>query len=389
MNEKEEIYQQLSAYIDGELSEDEARLLEEMLHRSPEIAEELKSLRRVQRLVRELPFERAPEGLTEKVLAQRDRKTHARLFVTGRFRQLAWAAGILLAIGVGLVITHLTTRPVGTDRVRKTAQPLREKRGVSGISATPAKMLAASELVPHEHGAVTNISINTDNLTLTQKQIEGVFIRNRIKPADSAKASVSVRTARKADRTNQPVNIFKRTVVKRNQIRYEVVITQEQLKDIITEINAIRASQHVAQLPPFRPGGAGGSAKTITIARAKAPGGKPEATEGKIGLPPQASTSSRDVAVARASSRSTIKRKAAVYEYETTPTSKPSPRRGYTPTSPMIVARRKGEKKHEIASAAKTTKAPAATTRLAGTSESIVKKHRFAQLVVILTGIKR
>ena len=74
MSNIEEISEQLSAYLDGELSGEETRRVEEMLADDPALSDELESLREVRQLLRSLPREQAPDGLIDAALAQAQRR---------------------------------------------------------------------------------------------------------------------------------------------------------------------------------------------------------------------------------------------------------------------------------------------------------------------------
>ena len=68
MNEKANISDQLSAYLDGELDEAQARLVEEALAGDAALAKELQELRATRQLVQQsLPDLKVPEDFVEKV----------------------------------------------------------------------------------------------------------------------------------------------------------------------------------------------------------------------------------------------------------------------------------------------------------------------------------
>ena len=60
MNENEIIREQLSAYLDGELSDDDAGRVERAVEADKELAAELDGLRALRKLLRSLPIQRAP-----------------------------------------------------------------------------------------------------------------------------------------------------------------------------------------------------------------------------------------------------------------------------------------------------------------------------------------
>ncbi len=231
MSGKDKIREQLSAYLDGELSEGESRLVDEMVASDPALSAELESLRLVQSLLRGLPPTQAPAGMADAVLA----RTHRRH--TGwRMGHLAQAAIVLLAVGVGVTVTAWLNRPT---------HPRQTERQTPYSSKTPVlaegKIADVGGLVTAE---TTNVFINTDNLLLTQREVEHVFGKNSIKPiveiAGAPKAAAEPRGR---------ANFYNQTQVTPNQVRYEVAITDNQMRQIVSELNEIRARQNVAQSP--------------------------------------------------------------------------------------------------------------------------------------------
>ncbi|OPX24657.1 MAG: hypothetical protein B1H04_01670, partial [Planctomycetales bacterium 4484_123] len=71
---KDKLRESLSAYLDGELSDAEARDLDAALARDPDLAAEMASLRAVRDLLGRLPRASAPAGLAGRVLAQAERE---------------------------------------------------------------------------------------------------------------------------------------------------------------------------------------------------------------------------------------------------------------------------------------------------------------------------
>ena len=112
MTEREKTCEQLSAYLDGELSPQEARRVEEAVQADADLAKELAGLRATRDLLRKLPRHRAPADFVERVVAQAERvrlmeapPVRAQDRPTAWARYLATAAVLLIAAGVGVVIT--------------------------------------------------------------------------------------------------------------------------------------------------------------------------------------------------------------------------------------------------------------------------------------------
>ncbi|KKM72936.1 hypothetical protein LCGC14_1415600, partial [marine sediment metagenome] len=64
-SQKDKIREQLSAYLDGELTEAQAERVVRAAAQDPELAAELAALRRVSEMVGSLPREAAPAGMAE------------------------------------------------------------------------------------------------------------------------------------------------------------------------------------------------------------------------------------------------------------------------------------------------------------------------------------
>lgn len=119
--EQDNIREQLSAYLDGELSDAEMRRVEAAIESNEQVQAELAQLRRVRELVGSLPSAGAPDGFVERVMARAERN---RLMSADVPRQsgagaLHWArlaataAVLVIAAGTGIVLisTLLRTPP--------------------------------------------------------------------------------------------------------------------------------------------------------------------------------------------------------------------------------------------------------------------------------------
>ena len=107
MSEREEYSGDLSAYLDGELSESRRQRLDEVLQYDKELARELDRLRATRDLIRTLPTAQPPRDFATRVVARGERM---RLLGTLRrprsyqWINLAAAAVVLVAAGLSLVI---------------------------------------------------------------------------------------------------------------------------------------------------------------------------------------------------------------------------------------------------------------------------------------------
>ncbi len=128
------IREHLSAYLDGELSDQQARRVETALAGDDALQTELDELRRTRRLVAQLPRQHAPDDFVQQVLAEVERN---RLMTGGEpavqtatprrygwVRYAASAAVVLIVASVALVVTSnlwnasdfITTQPDETAR---------------------------------------------------------------------------------------------------------------------------------------------------------------------------------------------------------------------------------------------------------------------------------
>ncbi len=244
MRDKEKISEQLSAYLDGELSEGESRMVDEMVAADPALSAELESLRLVQSLVQDIPPAQAPAGMAETVLKRAHRRHAGRRsdsparrggpVARWRMGHLAHAAIVLLAVGVGVMVTTWLNRPTHPQQTeRQTPYPSKTPVIAEGKIAEVGGPATAE---------TTNVFINTDNLLLTQREVEHVFGENSIKPVvEIAGAPKDVSGAQGR------ANFYNQTQVTPKQVRYEVAITDNQMRQIVSELNEIRAKQNVSQ----------------------------------------------------------------------------------------------------------------------------------------------
>ncbi len=107
MSEREEYSGDLSAYLDGELSESRQQRLDKVLQYDQELAREMDRLRATRELIRTLPTAQPPRDFAARVVARGER---VRLLGTLRrprsyqWINLAAAAVVLVAAGLSLVI---------------------------------------------------------------------------------------------------------------------------------------------------------------------------------------------------------------------------------------------------------------------------------------------
>ncbi|MFB3890431.1 MAG: anti-sigma factor [Phycisphaerae bacterium] len=113
MSDRDKICEELSAYLDGELPDEQVRRIEQALRYDPALARELEQLRATRALVRAAPRQRAPDDFVARVLAQAERShlvgpgpTVESPGVLRWARHFATAAMLLIALGIGGIIVY-------------------------------------------------------------------------------------------------------------------------------------------------------------------------------------------------------------------------------------------------------------------------------------------
>ncbi len=121
MNAKENIREQLSAYLDGELDAAQAKLVEQTLANDAELAEELEALRATRELLRSTPQTKAPEGFVDRVLAEVEHRGQGAASAkasggAGRWLRVAGVAAMLVAaVGLGVVVSQQFMVPPASE----------------------------------------------------------------------------------------------------------------------------------------------------------------------------------------------------------------------------------------------------------------------------------
>ena len=249
--------EQLSAYLDGELSEQEARTVAQAVKADGELAAELERLQAVRELVVALPTHAAPQGLAQRVMARAERarlldgvaemRVRPKAPWPVRLARLSAAAVILIAVGVGVtMIVHVSLppggpAPIGLDRTshlkygRGQVPPL-ARASVSTVAKDYVYMLADPELVV--------IIVDTDNRRETEQEIAGVFVRNGV-VADRAGGH----GYRGWDTEGLASNYFNRSQTSPNEAFYIVDIEASRVPQFVEDLNTMRYNRNFEQIP--------------------------------------------------------------------------------------------------------------------------------------------
>ena len=222
-----ESHEQLSAYLDGELSEADAAAVARALQADPQLAGELERLRAVRQLVASLPRESAPAGLASRVLAQ------AR--PAGRAPGPGGLARLAVAVGLGITMLCYLSKAPRADQGHVALTDAPERPAVAAAGA-----LAAADVED-----MPVVQLNAGNRVVAEQELEEMFVRNDIRLV--AKARVKVAPA-----GPETANFYDRTQTGLNQTRYTVVMDTKRLRQIFSELNSLRASHDIAVIPMSR-----------------------------------------------------------------------------------------------------------------------------------------
>lgn len=237
--------EQLSAYLDGELSEAEAAAVARAVEADSQLARELDRLRAVKELVAALPRQSAPAELASRVLARAEREGRfaARAPWGVRLARLAAAALVLIAVGLGVtMVCYLAgpPRPGQPDIAAVTDEPQPPVVAVAGVRAVDRHLAAI------EAGDMPVVQLNAGNRVLAEQELEEMFSRNKILHVAKVRPKAALADA------PEVANFYDRTQTGLNQTRYTVVMDTKRLRRIVGELNALRASHDIAVIPMSR-----------------------------------------------------------------------------------------------------------------------------------------
>jgi len=248
----EKLGPELSAYLDGELGERDARRVEQALASDPGLRAELDALAAVRRLLGGVARASAPPGLAQRVILRTERATlldgtsaETVRSSGGWLGRLAAAAVILVAVGVGVwVIANMDrTGGVGEGEVAVTGddhvlRPPVVRKDADVRDLTPP--------APPEPPPVVSYFVNTDNLELAQHDVQRVLARNGLQ--DVAMVNDEAPIAPKAVAARRG-GFYDRAADAPKRVEIDVVIGEGQLRQIIAELNEVRSNQKVTQVP--------------------------------------------------------------------------------------------------------------------------------------------
>ena len=236
MDEQDKQREQLSAYLDGELSAADAQRLEQAIQQDPSLQVELEALRRTRDLLRQLPAGQTPPHFARDVLRRAERHHHIGRAAPGgslgAFRWIFAATAAVVLIACGLAMIILNQLPNGSpdgESVLTTPGP------TAGFDGDAFNDVAA---VP----AVITETIWTDNLNETLGQVQHVLLANSLEAIEPrSKALPSIKYA------SRRANVFNTQELGKEQIQLELDVLVDEAGKLRTELAQVRFRQRVSQ----------------------------------------------------------------------------------------------------------------------------------------------
>jgi hypothetical protein len=294
----------LSAYIDGETTQQQADSIEQAVATDPELAMELHELRAARQLLTGLPLERAPRGFVRKVMVRAERKHllgdhHAGgAFGAARWITLAVAAVVLLAAGIGIITINNINRdqvhaplanldidgrmPGYSGNIELEGKALHAKRSDkrsmiagkgSGDSATVStgtldavrpdgKVVIADAAFDYAVANASNAIIYTANVTDTLAVLEETLYRNDVQPLDLEAPAADPKPAlkptdspagkmaeKKRNVSHGGLNFYYNKKQDAEQVQIVVLATDEVITQLNGDLDKLASVQEVSQAP--------------------------------------------------------------------------------------------------------------------------------------------
>ena len=207
----------LSAYIDGEVTQEQSRSVEQAVAKDPELALELHELNATKQLVTGLSRERAPRGFVRKVMVRAERKhllgdhQAGGAFSAARWITLAVAAVVLLAAGVGIIAVNMLGTSQGPSPIANLddtdgsldgpggigfddgslhgkdgvdGKKIGAKAGVGDAATEGGRLVIADEAFDYAVANAKNTSIYTHDVSNTLAVLHETFTRNDVLPLE-------------------------------------------------------------------------------------------------------------------------------------------------------------------------------------------------------------
>ncbi len=291
--DRDNMRQLLSAYIDGEVTPQQAASIKQAVATDPELAIELHELKTAKQLLLGLPKERAPRGFVRKVMVRAERKHllgdhHAGgRFAAARWITLAVAATVLLAAGIGLIAVYRLNdnrRPpeiaIGGNDDRRDldiskdtgsaadlGKNVTDLGGVAekgrGTDGTTMGLDGGKRIIVNDeafHLAMTNAtnaSIYTHDVSDTLNVVNETLLSNSVQPlqldpgSSVAKATGNAPEAvdKKANVSRGELNFYYNKKQDEEQVQIVVLATPDVIHKVNGAVNRLADRQMVSQAP--------------------------------------------------------------------------------------------------------------------------------------------
>jgi hypothetical protein len=286
--DRDNIRELLSAYIDGEVTQEQSDAVENTVATDPELALELHELKSARSLLTTLPLERAPRGFVRKVMAQAERKhllsdqQAGGAFSAARWITMAVAAVVLLTAGIGIIAVNILNSNqdphtvVITDDGFGIADGLKnqdvngrslhdegwkkniKKRanhsvtGNSGIAGE--KFIVTDAVIDYEITNATNTSIYTHDVSNTLAVLQETFDRNNVKPlklevSASEPKPADTDTAKNPDVSRGGLNFYYNNKHNDEQVQFVVLADNAVIEQLNGDLDKLASVQMVSQAP--------------------------------------------------------------------------------------------------------------------------------------------
>ena len=250
MNDRQDQFEQLSAYLDGELDAGAARRLEEALAGDEELQRELASLRETRRLLKRLGPQPAPEHFARDVLRKAERHHHlGRALPGGVLRSARWipmavAAVVLLACGFAMFIIANLSAPEPMEDLALTDVPASAQPAIPVPAAAgedrERPIADMARAVEEDIEPVVTEVIYTDDLELAHFQVREALLVNSLTPVlTEGLPSVKIQ--------NRAANVYNLSNYEPDNIRVEVDVLADQAPQFRADLARIRSAQTVLQ----------------------------------------------------------------------------------------------------------------------------------------------
>jgi len=285
--DRDNIRELLSAYIDGEVTQEQSDSVEQAVAEDPELALELHELNSAKQLVMGLSHQRAPRDFVRKVMVQAERRhllgdrRAGGAFGAARWITLAAAAVVLLAAGIGIIAIDM----LKTDR---NASPIASldaegdgpgrtvnkdinggfphgKGGGKGAGTVTAnggvadrKLVVADAVLDYAVANAKNASIYTHDVSNTLAAVNETLGRNNVLPMEwevpgGVAGGAYERAAKTAERKRRishgEGNISINSVQNDEQVQILVLADDAAIEQINGAIDKLAGGQLVSQAP--------------------------------------------------------------------------------------------------------------------------------------------